>query len=67
MTWNRSFEIALIKEDINTIDVLLEEIPEFKKIEDMRTAYTLIGEIKQKFENKQLIIQRKMNRLQQAS
>ncbi len=67
MTWNKSFQIALIKEDINTIDALLEEIPEFKKIEDMRTAYTLIGEIKQKFENKQLIIQDKMNRLQQAS
>ncbi len=67
MTWNKSFQIALIKEDINTIDALLEEIPEFKKIEDMRTAYTLIGKVKQKFENKQLIIQHKMNSLQQAS
>ncbi|MCH9814188.1 MAG: hypothetical protein K0U47_09645 [Epsilonproteobacteria bacterium] len=66
MKWLETFKIALIEEDINTIDTLLKEIPEFKKIEDMRTAYSLIGEAKQKFEDEQKNIQLKMNKMQQA-
>jgi uncharacterized protein YukE len=66
MKWLKSFKIALIEEDIKAVDTLLTEIPEFKKIEDMRSAYTLIGEAKKKFEDEQLIIQQKMNKMQQA-
>jgi uncharacterized protein YukE len=66
MKWLKSFKIAVIEEDINTIDKLLKDIPEFKKIEDMREAYTLIGEAKRKFEAEQLRIQKKMNKMQQA-
>ncbi len=66
MKWLKSFKIALIQEDIITIDTLLTEIPEFKKIDDMRSAYTLIGEAKKRFENKQLIIQQKMNKMKHA-
>ena len=65
MKWHKSFKTALIEKDINTIDKLLSKIPEFKDIEDMRTAYKLIGKVKQKFENEQLIIQHKMNLMQQ--
>ncbi len=66
MKWLKLFKIALIEEDIKGIDTLLSEIPEFKKIEDMRSAYTLIGEAKKKFEDEQSIIQQKMNKMQQA-
>lgn len=66
MKWLETFKIALIEEDIKTIDTLLKEIPEFKKIEDMRTAYSLIGEAKKKFENEQKNIQIQMNKMQQA-
>jgi uncharacterized protein YukE len=66
MKWLKSFKIAVIEEDINSIDKLLKDIPEFKKIEDMREAYTLIGEAKRKFEAEQLRIQKKMNKMQQA-
>jgi len=64
--WLSAFKVALIEEDIKGIDTLLLKIPEFKKIEDMRQAYTLIGEAKQKFEDQQMIIQEKMNKMQQA-
>ncbi len=64
--WLKAFKIALIEEDLKSIDTLLSEIPEFKKIEDMRNAYTLIGEAKKKFEDEQMIIQQKMNKMQQA-
>ncbi len=66
MKWLELFKIALIQEDIKTIDTLLSEIPEFKKIEDMRSAYTLIEEAKKRFENKQSIIQQKMNKMKHA-
>lgn len=66
MKWLKSFKIAVIEEDLNSVDALLKEIPEFKKIEDMREAYTLIGEAKRKFEAEQLKIQKKMNKMQQA-
>ena len=66
MQWLKSFKIAIIEEDINAIDKLLAEIPEFKKIEDMREAYTLIGEAKNKFEKEQILIQQQMNKIQQT-
>jgi uncharacterized protein YukE len=66
MKWLKSFKIAVIEEDISRVDALLKEIPEFKKIEQMREAYTLIGEAKKKFENEQKRIQQNMNKMQQA-
>jgi hypothetical protein len=42
--WVDSFKIALIKEDDKTIGELLEEIPEFDDVEDMKVASNLIEE-----------------------
>jgi hypothetical protein len=69
MNWIELFKLALTRRDIITIDKLVKEVPEFGKIEDMRTAYTLIDEVKQTFEREQHIIQQKMNNMhhQQAS
>ena len=64
MRWDKSFKKALVKEDVKTIDKLLGQMPEFDNIEDMRTAYTLIDQVKRRFENKQLFIQKKMNEMQ---
>jgi len=64
--WLKSFKIAIIEEDINTVDLLLNEIPEFRRIDDMREAYTLIGEAKKRFESEQANIQQKMNKMKQA-
>jgi len=64
MRWDKSFKKALVKEDVKTIDKLLGQMPEFDNIEDMRTAYTLIDQVKKRFENKQLFIQKKMNEMQ---
>lgn len=66
MKWLESFKIALIEENIKAVDALLSDIPDFKKIEEMREAYTLIGEAKKKFEDEQMIIQQKMNKMQQT-
>jgi len=63
MNWIELFKLALTRRDIITIDKLVQDVPEFRKIEDMRTAYTLIDEVKQTFECKQHIIQQKMNNM----
>lgn len=65
MNWHTNFKVALNKKDMITIDNLLNKIPEFKNIEEMRQAYTLIGNVKQLFENKQLMIQQNMNTISQ--
>lgn len=66
MKWLEEFKIAVIEEDSIKVDALLKEIPEFKKIEEMREAYALIGEAKKKFENEQKHMQEKMNKMQKA-
>ena len=63
MNWIELFKLALTRRDIITIDKLVNDIPEFRKMEDMRTAYKLIGEVKQTFEREQHIIQQKMNEM----
>ncbi len=64
MNWIELFKLALTRKDIITIDKLVQDVPEFKKIEDMRAAYTLLDEVKQTFEREQHIIQQKMNNMQ---
>ncbi len=63
MNWIELFKLALTRRDIITIDKLVQEVPDFRKMEDMRTAYTLIEEVKQTFEREQHIIQQKMNNM----
>ncbi len=65
MSWHTNLKTALNKKDMITIDKLLNKIPEFKNIEEMRLAYALIESVKQLFENKQLIIQQNMNAMNQ--
>ncbi len=66
MKWHDLFKIAIVEEDVNAIDSLLKEIPEFKRIDDMREAYALIGAAKEKFEQEQSIIKDKMNKIKRA-
>jgi hypothetical protein len=66
MKWLESFKIAIIEEDITSIDSHLKEIPEFKKIEHMREAYALIEEAKSRFEKEQTLMKDKMNKMQHA-
>jgi len=64
--WLDLFKIASIEEDIKAVEKLLKEIPEFKKIEDMKSAYALINDTKKKFEKKKLETKEKMNKVQKA-
>ena len=63
-----SFAQSLPKELLPTLDRLyLKNVEEsFKKIEDMRLAYALIGEAKKKFEEEQTTMKQKMNKMQKA-
>jgi len=63
MKWLENFKYALSKRDVKTIDALINNIPEFKKLEEMRMAYTVIGEAKKQFEEKQVMIQQRMNNI----
>ena len=66
MKWLDKFKIALIEEDIDTVNTLINEMPEFKKIDDMRSAYILIGEAKDRFKQEQLSIFKQMSKIQKA-
>jgi hypothetical protein len=66
MKWLESFKIAIIEEDIKSIDSHLKDIPEFKKIEHMREAYALIEDAKARFEKEQTLMKEKMNKMQHA-
>ncbi len=66
MKWLEQFKRAIIEDKSKDIHNLLNNIPEFKKIEDMRLAYTLIGQAKEKFEKQQINMQDKMNKMQKA-
>ncbi len=64
--WLKEFKIALIEEDISKIDTLLLNIPEFKKIDDLRSAYELINSAKQKFELEKSKTKLKMSKIKKA-
>ncbi len=65
MGWHTNFKVALNEKDMIAIDKLLNKIPEFKNIEEMRLAYALIESVKKLFEHKQLTIQQNMNAMSQ--
>lgn len=64
--WLERFKIALIEEDVTKIDVLLLDIPEFKKIDDLKMAYTLIQTAKEKFEKEKFETKLKMSKIKKA-
>lgn len=64
MKWLESFKYALHSRDMKTIDKLMNNLPEFQKMEEMRTAYSFIDAAKKHYEETQLLIVQKMNRLQ---
>jgi hypothetical protein len=63
MKWLETFKYALTQKDVKTIDSLINNIPEFNKLEEMRMAYNVIGEAKKQFEEKQMMIQQRMNNI----
>lgn len=42
--WLKKFQIAIIENDANKIDLLIKDIPEFQNLEDMKSASTMIVE-----------------------
>jgi len=61
--WLNSFKVALINEDTNLINMLMDSICEFTQIEDMLQAQSLIKESIHLYERKQNIIAQKLNNL----
>ncbi len=64
--WLNRFKIALIEEDVSKVDMLLKDIPEFKKIDDLRSAYNLINSAKNRFEKEKFETKLKMNKIKKA-
>ncbi len=44
--WINEFKIAVIEEDIDKIRELILTMPSFEKVEEMKEAFSLIGEAK---------------------
>ncbi|NWF66223.1 MAG: hypothetical protein HXX81_02020 [Campylobacterales bacterium] len=45
-TWVKNFKIALIEEDFETMSELLDKIPEFDELNNMKQASALIKQAK---------------------
>lgn len=43
--WLKKLKIAIIEKNTDTIDTLLQDLPEFKSIEEMREAQYLFKEV----------------------
>ncbi len=64
--WLELFKIAIIEEDIKKLETLLKEIPEFKKIDDLKSAYRLINEAKDRFEIERKSTKSKLDKIDKA-
>jgi prefoldin subunit 5 len=42
--WIKKFQIAIIEENISSIDKLIKDIPQFETVEDMKSASAMIVE-----------------------
>lgn len=63
MQWLKSFKIALIEEDEKKLKELIDTIPTFKNIDEMKEAFALISQAISMLKEKREKIQRDMNRL----
>lgn len=45
MEWSKALKIALLEEDIEKIEVLIEELPQFNSLEQMKEAAYMMQEV----------------------
>ncbi len=64
--WINDLKIAIIEENINKIRKLIDSMPAFEKLEDMKEAFALIGEAKNIVEKHKKEISREMEKIRKS-
>jgi len=64
--WLEDFKIAIIEKDFTNIEKLLEQMPEIKSINDLRTSVALINEAKKLLAQEQNILRENMEKVKKS-
>ena len=64
--WLEKFKISIIEKDFAKIERLLEEMPEIKSINDLRTSVALINEAKKLLAHEQSVLRENMAKIQKS-
>ena len=66
LKWLEDFKISIIEKDFSRIERLLEEMPEIKSINELRTSVALINEAKKLLAQEQRVLREKMVKIQKS-
>ncbi|RUM63544.1 MAG: hypothetical protein DSZ05_08580 [Sulfurospirillum sp.] len=64
--WLEKFKISIIEKDFSEIERLLDEMPEIKSINDLRTSVALINEAKKLLAQEQNLLRENMAKIQKS-
>ena len=64
--WLEKFKVSIIDKDFSEIERLLEEMPEIKSINDLRTSVALINEAKKLLAQEQNLLRENMAKIQKS-
>ena len=62
--WLKAFSIAIVEKDIDKLNLLMDDLPQFDNKADMESALSLIGEAKKVVENLKDNTQASMTQMQ---
>ncbi len=66
LKWLDDFKIAIIEKNFDKIGTLLEEMPEIKSINDLKTSVALINEAKKLLAKEQQTLRENMEKVQKS-
>ncbi len=64
--WLEKFKIAIIEKDFERLETLLDEMPEIKDINQLRSAVSLINESKKLIAKEQKVLKENMSKIQKG-
>jgi len=64
--WLEKFKIAIIEKDFEKLEQLLEQMPEIKDINQLRSAVSLINESKKLIAKEQRVLKQNMAKIQKS-
>ncbi len=64
--WLDNFKIAIIEKDFESLESLLDSMPEIKKIEELKSTVALINEAKRLIAQEQKSLQSNMTKIKKS-
>jgi hypothetical protein len=64
--WLEDFKVSIIEKDFEKIERLLNEMPEIKSINDLKTSVALINEAKKLLAQEQNLLRENMTKIQKS-